>query len=288
MPEKRIHKILKLVMVGVILFLAWILPGIWAEKSGRIQGKNPSGIQEEWQEKGDGLQRQPDKGTEGEAGESQQSQEKTSQEPEAGLEEKNWEKTRGRILIDPGHGGVDPGMVGIGGVEEKQINLAISRLLGEVLEEKGYEIIYTRTGDQGLYDEDSPKKKVQDIQRRCALIQEKKPLLSVSIHQNSYQDPQVYGPQVFYFEHSQEGKQLALSVQEQLNTLLNIQRPRVIKGNTNYYILKRSEGVTILVECSFLSNPEEAKKIQTPEYQQAVAEAIGSGVIKYLEGVGDF
>lgn len=135
MPEKRIHKILKLVMVGVILFLAWILPGIWAEKSGRMQGGNPSGIQTEQQEKGGGSQRQPGKGTEEEeagsqrqagkgtegeadgsqrqAGEGteeepeagQQSQEKMGQEPEAGLEEKNWEKTKGRILIDPGHGG---------------------------------------------------------------------------------------------------------------------------------------------------------------------------------------
>lgn len=70
--------------------MAWILPGIWAEKSGRMQGGNPSGIQTEQQEKGDGSQRQPGKGTE---------------EEEAGLEEKNWEKTKGRILIDPGHGG---------------------------------------------------------------------------------------------------------------------------------------------------------------------------------------
>lgn len=120
MPEKRIHKILKLVMVGVILFLAWILPGIWAEKSGRMQGGNPSGIQTEQQEKGDGSQRQAGEGTEeeeagsqrqagkvteGEAEAGQQSQEKMGQEPEAGLEEKNWEKTKGRILIDPGHGG---------------------------------------------------------------------------------------------------------------------------------------------------------------------------------------
>ncbi len=268
MPEKRIHKILKLVMVGVILFLAWILPGIWAGERGRMRGGNTSDVLEEIQE---------EKKTEGK----QQSQEDT--EPEAMLEEKNWEKTKGRILIDPGHGGIDPGMVGIGGVEEKQINLVISRILGGFLEQKGYEVVYTRTEDQGLYDEDSPKKKVQDIQRRCALIREKKPLLSVSIHQNSYRDPEVYGPQVFYFEHSQEGKQLAQLVQEQMNSMLNIERPRSIKGNTNYYILKRSEGVTILVECSFLSNPQEAEKIQTQEYQQAVAEAIGSGVIKYLE-----
>lgn len=272
MPEKRIHKILKLVMVGVILFLAWILPGLWARETGREKGEKLPGVT-------GGAQREEAKMEDEEEGTGQ-----TEDAKQAGLKTKEWTKTKGVILIDPGHGGIDPGMVGIGGVEEKQINLEISRLLGEFLEQKGYEIVYTRTKDQGLYDEDSPKKKVQDIQRRCALIQEKKPLLSVSIHQNSYRDPGVYGPQVFYFEHSSEGKQLALLVQAQMNSMLNIEKPRSIKGNTNYYILKRSEGVTILVECSFLSNPEEAEKIQTSEYQQAVAEAIGSGVIKYLEG----
>lgn len=189
------------------------------------------------------------------------------------------------IVIDPGHGGSDPGMVGVGGVEEKHINLQVAKALGDLLEKQGFEVIYTRTKDAGLYDEDADNKKSQDMQRRCALIEEKEPVLTVSIHQNSYSDSSVYGPQVFYFEHSDTGEKLAAAVQEQLNTQLQIAKPRAIKGNTNYYILKRSAGTTILVECAFLSNPQEAEKIQTAEYQQAVAQAICDGIMDYLSGI---
>ena len=144
---------------------------------------------------------------------------------------------------------MDPGMIGVGGIKEKLINLQVSLALAEKLEEQGFETMLTRTEDTGLYDPETVNKKAQDMQRRCALIEEKDPLLTVSIHQNSYSDPAVYGPQVFYFEHSVEGKELAACIQEQLNTRLGIAKPREIKGNTNYYILKRSASVTVLVEC---------------------------------------
>ena len=153
-----------------------------------------------------------------------------------------------------------------------------------LLSEQGYRVVLTRSGDYGLYDEDASNKKAQDMQRRCALIEAEEPLLTVSIHQNSYSDPAVCGPQVFYYQHSAEGKELAALIQEQLNTQLKIARPREIKSNENYYILKRSPSVTALVECSFLSNPEEAAKIQTEEYQEALAGAICDGMLMYLEG----
>ena len=118
---------------------------------------------------------------------------------------------------------MDPGMIGVGGIKEKLINLQVSLALAEKLEEQGFETMLTRTEDTGLYDPETVNKKAQDMQRRCALIEEKDPLLTVSIHQNSYSDPAVYGPQVFYFEHSVEGKELAACIQEQLNTRLGIQ-----------------------------------------------------------------
>lgn len=191
---------------------------------------------------------------------------------------------KGTVIVDPGHGGRDPGMVGIDELEEKGINLAISEKLADLLAEQGYRVVLTRSGDYGLYDEDASNKKAQDMQRRCALIEAEEPLLTVSIHQNSYSDPAVCGPQVFYYQHSAEGKELAALIQEQLNTQLKIARPREIKSNENYYILKRSPSVTALVECSFLSNPEEAAKIQTEEYQEALAGAICDGMLMYLEG----
>ena len=186
------------------------------------------------------------------------------------------------ILVDAGHGGSDPGMIGVGGLEEKGINLSISLLLRDTLEKSGYSVIMTREEDKGLYDSSAANKKAQDMQRRIAMIREYAPVLSVSIHQNSYQDEGVHGPQVFYYESSVEGKKLAEAVQSSLNDLLEVDRPRKVKGNTSYYLLKRSSGTLVIVECGFLTNPEEAQKLQTKEYQEKVAAAVSEGIRTYL------
>lgn len=190
------------------------------------------------------------------------------------------------VVIDPGHGGRDPGMVGLDGLEEKGINLEISRKLKAVLEEQGYEVVMTREEDVGLYDEDTDNKKAQDMQRRCELIAETKPALTVSIHQNSYNDPSVKGPQVFYYEDSSEGAKLAALLQEQLNTALLGGEGRQEKGNRSYYLLKRSEGVLVIVECGFLTNQEDAGNLVEEAYQQKIAEAICQGIGLYLEDAG--
>lgn len=187
------------------------------------------------------------------------------------------------IVLDPGHGGSDPGMIGVDGLEEKGINLSVSLLLKEKLEEKGYTVVLTRESDQGLYDDSAQNKKAQDMQRRIALIDETAPVLTVSIHQNSYHDPVVKGPQVFYYETSSEGKELAADLQESLNTVLEVERPREIKGNTSYYLLKRSKGLLVIAECGFLTNPEEAALLQTEEYQGKVASALAEGILAYLQ-----
>lgn len=189
------------------------------------------------------------------------------------------------IVLDPGHGGSDPGMIGIDGLEEKGINLSVSLLLREKLEAKGYTVVLTRESDQGLYDDSAQNKKAQDMQRRIALIDETAPVLTVSIHQNSYHDPSVKGPQVFYYETSGEGKELAADLQESLNTTLEVERPREIKGNTSYYLLRRSKGVLVIAECGFLTNPDEADLLQTEEYQEKVADALTDGIVTYLRKV---
>ena len=120
------------------------------------------------------------------------------------------------------------------------------------------------------------------MQRRIALINETEPLLTVSIHQNSYQDPSVKGPQVFYYEHSVQGEKLAKALQESLNTELSVERPRSAKANTTYYLLKRSEGVLVIAECGFLTNGEEAELLQQEAYQQKVADALTKGIVNYL------
>lgn len=187
------------------------------------------------------------------------------------------------ILVDAGHGGDDPGMIGVNGLEEKGINLSISEKLRKSLEKKGFKVIMTREEDKGLYEENSRNQKAQDLQNRIALISRYKPVLSVSIHQNSYTDPAVYGPQVFYYKDSVEGEKLAQALQAQLNDQLKVKRPRSPKGDRTYYLLKRSQGVLNIVECGFLTNPSEASLLQTEEYQEKVAQAVTDGICNYLD-----
>lgn len=190
---------------------------------------------------------------------------------------------KGTIVIDAGHGGDDPGMIGSSGINEKVLNLVYAKKLEALLTEAGYRVVQTRSTEEGLYDADQTHKKAQDMQRRCAVIEEEKPLVTISIHQNSYPDASVCGPQVFYYEQSAEGEKLAAAIQECMNTQLEIARPRVQKGNSSYYILKRSASTTVIVECGFLSNPQEEAKLQEEVYQDQVTKAICDGVLQYLE-----
>ena len=167
-------------------------------------------------------------------------------------------------------------------MSEKDINLDIAEKLKSYLEKEGYFVEMTRTEDRGLYQENTKNQKVQDMQNRVALIAEKKPLLTVSIHQNSYPDPSVKGPQVFYYEHSVEGEKLAKCIQGQMNEGLEVQNPRQAKGNTSYYLLKKSSGILNIVECGFMTNPQEAVSLQQSDYQEKVASSIGEGIMEYL------
>ena len=195
------------------------------------------------------------------------------------------EYQKGVIMIDSGHGGIDPGVVGIGDLQEKDVNLKIAKELAQELEKEGYQTILTREEDKGLYDQDSRNKKVQDMQNRCAMIKEKKPLLTVSIHQNSYGDEAVCGPQVFYYKDSVKGRELARCIQEELNTQLQVSSPRTEKANSTYYLLKRSEGTLNIVETGFLTNTREAELLNTKEYQKKCAKAICDGILKFLKTV---
>lgn len=187
------------------------------------------------------------------------------------------------IVVDAGHGGSDPGMIGIGKLEEKGINLSVALKLKEKLEEKGYIVVMTREEDIGLYNDNSENMKAQDLQNRISLIEESNAALAVSIHQNSYQDSSVCGPQVFYYEDSPEGERLARMIQSCMNEMPSVSRQREAKGNKNYYLLKKSTGIVNIVECGFLTNPEEAALLQTPEYQEEVAEAVAQGIYCFLE-----
>ena len=186
------------------------------------------------------------------------------------------------VVVDAGHGAEDPGKIGINNVLEKEINLQIAKKVQYYLKKEGLGVIMTREDDQGLYDNTVSNKKAADMKKRVNLINEAKPVLVVSIHQNSYTDEAVKGAQVFYYTHSKEGEALALLMQEALRAF-DSTNTRQAKANDTYYMLKKTEVPTIIVECGFLSNAQEAEKLTEDTYQEEVAKAICSGVIKWLD-----
>jgi len=186
------------------------------------------------------------------------------------------------VVIDAGHGGNDPGKVGINGALEKDINLAIALKLRDYLEAEGVEVVMTREEDKGLYAESDTNKKVRDMKRRLEIMEESNPALVVSVHQNSYPDESVSGVQVFYYKDSADGQSAALLMQEQLIASLRPAKERAAKDNTTYYILKKTTVPTIIVECGFLSNSAEAALLSTADYQNRVAWAIHLGIMRFL------
>ncbi len=185
------------------------------------------------------------------------------------------------IVIDVGHGGSDPGKVGIQGIKEKDVNLAIARYLKDYLIAEDYTVYMTRETDQGLYDESVSNKKKSDLSNRIQFVQKKNASCMISIHQNSYPDTIQHGAQTFYYEGREEDKNFAQYVQDSLLTF-DPSNTRQIKSSTSYYILKNAQVPSILIECGFLSNPEETANLTDPNYQKQIAYAIAIGICRYL------
>lgn len=180
------------------------------------------------------------------------------------------------VILDSGHGGSDPGKIGINGALEKEINLKIAEEVKKYLKKCKIEVIMTRTDDGGLGNS-----KTEDLKTRVTMINEKKPVLAVSIHQNSYHQESIHGAQVFYFTHSKEGEKAAALMQESL-LAVDSDNTRQAKANDTYYLLKKTEVPVIIVECGFLSNQKEADRLVTGEYQKQLAEAIGEGIVAFV------
>ena len=195
-------------------------------------------------------------------------------------------KSRACVVIDAGHGGSDPGKVGINNQLEKEINLKIAEILKDFLQAEGIEVVMTRESDAGLYDEGASNKKVQDMKRRLEIIEKADPVIVVSIHQNSYHEEYVKGAQVFYYSTSESSRQLAEVIQEQLRSLDPDNR-REAKGNDSYFLLKKTSKPIVIVECGFLSNREEAEKLSSALFQEKMAWNIHMGIMKYLNRNGE-
>lgn len=186
------------------------------------------------------------------------------------------------VVIDAGHGGIDPGKVGINNALEKDINLAIAQKVKKYLEAQDIKVIMTREDDNGLYDDNDTNKKVCDMKERLRIIEEAAPKLAISIHQNSYPQEEVSGVQVFYYKDSLEGEKAAFIMQEQMIQTLQPNKERQAKENGSYYLLKKTSVPIMIVECGFLSNRNEAELLITDEYQNRVAWAIHLGILKYI------
>ena len=195
-------------------------------------------------------------------------------------------KSRACVVIDAGHGGSDPGKVGINNQLEKEINLKIAEIVKDFLQAEGIEVVMTRESDAGLYDEGASNKKVQDMKRRLEIIEKADPVIVVSIHQNSYHEEYVKGAQVFYYTTSESSRQLAEVIQEQLRSLDPDNR-REAKGNDSYFLLKKTSKPIVIVECGFLSNREEAEKLSSALFQEKMAWNIHMGIMKYLNRNGE-
>ena len=192
------------------------------------------------------------------------------------------EKKKYIVCVDPGHGGTDPGKVGINGQLEKDINLAIAKKLKTYLEASDVAVVLTRDKDMGLYSSGDAHKKMADMRKRCQLIEEVKPDLVISIHQNSYHEEAIRGGQVFYYKTSVRGKKLAQILQERFDYVLGDANKRQAKANDNYYLLLHVKEPIIIAECGFLSNWEEAEKLETKEYQDRLAWTLHMGIMEYL------
>lgn len=184
-----------------------------------------------------------------------------------------------KILIDPGHGGRDGGAVG--GAQnacEAEINLDISKKLQNLLAEKGAQVVLTREDKNAV-----GKSKNEDMQNRRTMIRTAGQDITVSIHQNSFPDPSVCGPQAIYLAGSEQGEKLAICIQNRLNEELEPARPRSA-ADGNYFILKSGEAPAVIVECGFLSNASEEALLLEDAYQKRVAQAIALGIADYLAG----
>lgn len=188
------------------------------------------------------------------------------------------ETTEHIVVIDAGHGG----KVSSNGTEEKDINLEIALMVQKRLEEAGVTVIMTRTEDVGLYSDSDTNKKVADMKARLAIIEKSNCDIAVSIHQNSYSDPTVKGAQVFYYATSTDGKELAELMQQDLIENVDPENHRQAKSNDTYYLLKKTPVPMVIVECGFLTCPEEETKLLTEDYQQKIADQIAESIVSYL------
>lgn len=189
------------------------------------------------------------------------------------------------IVLDAGHGLPDGGAENNTGLTEEKINLDIVLKLQKLLEASNCTIILTRSDENGIYSTDAKtlrEKKVSDLKNRVNIANNLEADIFVSIHLNKIAQSKYFGWQTFYKKNSEEGKNLSLSIQENLNSSIQIENKRQPQTITGKYIIDNVKIPTVIVECGFLSNPTEAKHLEQDSYQEKIAWGIYTGIMDFF------
>ena len=190
------------------------------------------------------------------------------------------------VIVDAGHGGEDGGASGVNGVLEKDLNLQMALEIGARFEEEGYAVVYTRTDDRLLYREEENVKgirKISDLKNRCKIAEMYPDSVFVSVHMNSFGDSKYSGLQVYYSTENEESERIARGIQEQVKSDVQNENNRKAKKGDGIYILENVSNPAVLVECGFLTNSEECKKLSEKEYQKQLSFSIVCGIINNIE-----
>lgn len=192
------------------------------------------------------------------------------------------------IILDAGHGTPDEGAESKNGTTEAEINLKITLEVQKLLEQSGSTVILTRSDGNAIYDLDKEtlrEKKISDIRNRVKIGNETSSDIFVSIHLNKIPQSQYYGWQCFYNTKNENSKVLAESLQSSLNDAIQKENNRKAMKLNSIYIMKNVEIPISVVECGFLSNPEEEQELQTEEYQEKLAWGIYTGINNYFDEI---
>lgn len=192
------------------------------------------------------------------------------------------------VVLDAGHGGEDGGAVSESGLFEKDLNLAMSEKLKTLFEANGVTVVMTRETDILLYDRTvdfKGRKKALDLLARRRIGEANPNAIFISIHMNAYPLPQYHGLQVWYSKNNPQSERIAESIQKTVADALQPQNDRAVKPATSsIYLLHHLTTPAVLVECGFLSNAEEAKRLNDPVYQESLAFAIFLAVMEAHTG----
>lgn len=188
-----------------------------------------------------------------------------------------------RIVIDAGHGGVDGGATSCTGVLESQINLEIALRLDDLMHLLGYDTVMIRKTDTSIYTQGQTiaAQKVSDLKERVRIVNQTENAILISIHQNTFSDSRYGGAQVFYAK-DEDSRKLANQMQNDLIRYLNPESRRKPKKASGVYLMDHIDHTGVLVECGFISNPEEEAKLQNDAYQKKLCCVIVSSLSQVI------